>query len=224
MKYTVSEFEDIFRTHIGDGTIDIPEDFVIKSLNWSFNALPLVPKLSKLFSKHKTVQLDAKGHYKWNLNSDFRRLIDIPMMNFYTSTGGDPCRLKLCHKDVNEFYDINGIVSMKQPGKPCQFTIEQEDDNIWLVFDRPLDIPVTIDYIAHGFPKPVHSKNDVIEISAIAENLIIDVMKMVYYHEADDFSFAADISQYLDNKKIVEAINALHRHWGVEERTIVGEM
>lgn len=224
MKYTVKEFEEIFRTHIGDGTIDLPEDFVMKALNWSFNALPMIPKLSKIFSKHKQVQLDAKDHYRWNLNGDYRRLLDIPMMNFWTSTGGDLCKLHVCHRNVKEFYDHNGIVHLKQAGKPCEYTIEQEDDNIWLVFDRPLDIPVTIDYIAYGIPKPVKSPEDVIEISAIAENLILDVMRTVYYHESDDFAFAADINSYLDNKKVLEAIQQLNRRWGVEAPTIVGEL
>lgn len=224
MKYKVSDFENLFRTHIGDGTVDIPDDFVINALNWSFNALPLVPKLSKIFSRHKQVQLDAKDHYRWNINGDFRRLLDVPMMNFWTSTGGDICKLKVCHKDVVEFYNHNGIINLKEPGKPCEYTIEQEDDNIWIVFDRPLDVPVIVDYIAYGIPKPVKSKDDVIEISGIAENLIIDVMRTVYYHEADDFAFAADISSYLDNKKVLEAIQQLNRRWGVEEPTIVGEL
>lgn len=224
MKYKVSDFENLFRTHIGDGTVDIPDDFVINALNWSFNALPLVPKLSKIFSRHKQVQLDAKDHYRWNINGDFRRLLDVPMMNFWTSTGGDICKLKVCHKDVVEFYNHNGIINLKEPGKPCEYTIEQEDDNIWLVFDRPLDVPAIVDYIAYGIPKPVKSKDDVIEISGIAENLIIDVMRTVYYHEADDFAFAADISSYLDNKKVLEAIQQLNRRWGVEEPTIVGEL
>ena len=224
MKYKVSDFENLFRTHIGDGTVDIPDDFVINALNWSFNALPLVPKLSKIFSRHKQVQLDAKDHYRWNINGDFRRLLDVPMMNFWTSTGGDICKLKVCHKDVVEFYSHNGIINLKEPGKPCEYTIEQEDDNVWLVFDRPLDVPVIVDYIAYGIPKPVKSKDDIIEISGIAENLIIDVMRTVYYHEADDFAFAADISSYLDNKKVLEAIQQLNRRWGVEEPTIVGEL
>lgn len=224
MIYKVSEFEKIFRTHIGDGTVDIPDGFVINALNWAFNELPRVPKLAKIFSKHKQVQLDAKGHYRWNLDGDFRRLLDIPMMNFWTSTGGDICKLKLCHKDVEEFYNKNGIIKMKQAGKPCEYTIEQEGDNIWLVFDRPLDVPVMLDYIAYGFPKPVKSPDDKIDISAIAENLIIDIMRTVYYHEADDFAFAADISNYLDNKKITEAIQALNRKWGIEEPIIIGEI
>jgi hypothetical protein len=224
MKYTVSEFSEIFRTHIGDGTLDIPDNFVVNALNWAFNELPRVPKLQSLFSKHKQVTLDAKNHYRWNLNGDFRRLLDIPMMNFWTTTGGDICKLQVCHRDVKEFYDHNGIINLKQSGKPCEYTIEQEGDNIWLVFDRPLDVPVIIDYIAYGIPKPVKSQDDKIEISAIAENLIIDVMRTVYYHESDDFAFATDISSYLDNKKVVEAIQALNRQWGVEEPTIVGEM
>lgn len=224
MKYTVSEFSEIFRTHIGDGTLDIPEGFVVNALNWAFNELPRVPKLQKLFSRHKQVTLDAKGHYRWNLNGEFRRLLDIPMMNFWTSTGGDICKLRVCHRDVKEFFDHNGIINLKEAGKPCEYTIEQEGDNIWLVFDRPLDVPVIIDYIAYGIPKPVKKDDDKIDISAIAENLIIDVMRTVYYHESDDFAFAADISNYLDNKKVTEAIQALNRQWGVEEPTIVGEI
>jgi hypothetical protein len=224
MIYKVSEFEKIFRTHIGDVTVDIPDGFVINALNWAFNELPRVPKLAKIFSKHKQVQLDAKGHYRWNLDGDFRRLLDIPMMNFWTTTGGDICKLPICHKDVQEFYNKNGIIKMKQAGKPCEYTIEQEGDNIWLVFDRPLDIPVMLDYIAYGFPKPVKSPDDKIDISAIAENLIIDVMRTVYYHEADDFAFATDISNYLDNKKIIEAVQALNRRWGIEEPIVIGEI
>lgn len=224
MIYTVNEFAKLFQTHIGDGTLDIPEDFVINALNWAFNELPRVPKLEKLFSKHNQVQLDAKDHYRWNLNGDFRRLLDIPMMNFWTSTGGDICKLNICHRDVKEFYDHNGIINLKQPGEPCEYTIEQEGDNIWLVFDRPLDVPVIIDYIAYGIPTPVKSFDDEIDISAIAENLIVDAMRTVYYHESDDFAFAADISSYLDNKKVTEAIQALNRRWGVEEQTIIGEM
>ena len=223
MKYTVNEFSQKFRRLIGDGTMDIPEEFVINSLNWAFNELPMVPMLAKIFAKHKTPTLDAKGHYKWNLNSDFRRLLDIPMINFYSSTGGEPCRLKICNRNNVEFFDKNGLIKLKEPGIPCEYTIEQEDDNIWLIFDRPLDVPIILDYIAYGIPKPVHSPNDTIEISAVAENLILNIMRTIYYHESDDFAFAADIRSYLDNKTIVEAVQALNRRFGVEAPTIVGE-
>ena len=223
MKYTVHEFSNKFRTMLGDSTYDIPEEFIINGLNWAFNELPLVPKLVKIFSKHKQVQLDAKGHWRWNLNGDFRRLLDIPVMNFWTSTGGDICKLKLCHRDVVEFYDKNGIINLKKEGQPCEYTIEQEDDNIWLVFDRPLNVPVIIDYIGYGFPAPVSGMDDIIEISAIAENLILDVLRTYWYREADDFAFAGSIMDYLDNKKLPEAIQAINRRWGVEEPIILGE-
>lgn len=223
-KYTVKEFSDKFRVHLGDGTTDVPSEFIIGSLNWAFNALPMVPKLDKIFSKHKTFNLDAKDHYRWNLNDGFRRITDIPMMNFWTSTGGDLCKMNICNEDTIEFYNHNGIPYLKEAGKPCEYTIEQEDDNIWLVFDRPLDVPVVLDYIAYGIPKTVTSMDDEIEISAIAENLIIDIMMTVYYHESMDFSFSADIAQYLDNKKYLEAIQMLNKRFGVEEPTILGEI
>lgn len=224
MKMTVQDLEDKFRSHLGDGTIDVPKSFIIQAVNWAFNALPMVPKLDKIFSKHNTFNLDAKDHYRWNLNSGFRRISNIPMMNFWTSTGGDLCKLDICNEDTIEFYNHNGIPYLKEAGKPCEYTIEQEDDNIWLVFDRPLDVPVIVDYIAYGFPQPVEKSEDEIEISAIAENLILDVMMTVYYHESMDFNFSADIGQYLDNKKYLEAIQMLNKRFGIEEPIVVGEV
>lgn len=223
MLYTVKEFSDKFRSIIGDGTLDIPEDFIINALNWAFGELPRVPKLEKIFSKHETVTLDAKNHYEWNLNQSFRRIVNIPMMNFWTSTGGDLCKLKICNKDTVEFYEKNGIIELKQPGKPCEYTIEQEGDDIKLVLDRPSDVPIIVDYIAYGIPKNVTSMDDKIDISAIAEPLIINAMRVVYYHESDDFGFAADIASYLDNKQVLEATQQLNKRFGIEEPTIIGE-
>lgn len=223
MKYTVKEFSKKFRLMLGDSTMDVPDEFIIGGINWAFNDLPLVPKLEKLFTVHKTPTLDAKGHYKWNLNGNFRRLLDVPMLEFYTSTGGDICKLPLCERNVVDFYKKNGIINLKQAGRPCEYTIETEDDNVWIVLDRPSDVPIIIDYIAYGFPKPVQSMDDEIEVSAIAENLILDVLRTYWLHEADDYAFAADITSYLDNKKIIEAIQALHRRWGVEEIRVLGE-
>lgn len=226
MRMKLSDLAEKLRMAIGDNTEDLPEDFIINAYNYAINDLPMVPKLEKLFSKHKQFNLDAHNHYKWSMSdaTGFRRITDFPMFNFYTSTGGEPCKLCICHRSVKDFYEQNGLINLKQSGTPCEYTIETEDDNVWLVFDRPLDIPVILDYIAYGFPKPVSSMDDEIEISAIAENLIIDVMKACYLREAMDYTFAADITSYLDNKKIIEAIQMLHRQWGMESPRVLGEV
>lgn len=225
MKYSMYDLAEKLRTLLGDHTEDIPEAFLINAYNYCVNDLPMVPKLEKLFSKHKQFNLDAEHHYRWSLSdaTGFRRITDLPMLNFYTSTGGEPCRLALCHRDVKDFYERNGLVNLKQPGKPCEYTIETEDDNVWLVLDRPSDVPIIVDYIAYGYPQPVKSMEDEIEVSAIAENLILGVMQAIYYHEASDFAFAADITSYLDNKKIIEAVQQLHRTWGNSAPRILGE-
>lgn len=224
MKMKVIDLSDKLRIGLGDGTSDIPSEFVIGALNWAFNDIPTVPRLEKLFSKHKQFNLDAHNHYRWNLNDSFRRITDIPMLNFYTSTGGDPCKLNICHKPVKDFYEKNGLINLKQSGKPCEYTIEAEDDNVWLVLDRPSDVPIIVDYIAYGIPKPVESMEDEIEISAIAENLILDVMKAYYLHEASDFNFASDIRSYLDNKKYLEAVQLLYKNWGQDSPRVLGEV
>lgn len=223
---TLKDFAHKLQTLIGDNTLDIPEDFLRESYNYSINALPMVPRLEKLFSKHKQFNLDAKNNYKWSLSdaTGFRRITDIPMLNFYTSTGGDPCKLCICHRPVKDFYEKNGLVSLKQPGQPCEYTIETEGDNVWLVLDRPSDVPIIVDYIAYGIPKPVESIDDEIEVSAIAENLILDVMRTMFFQEANDFAFASDIRSYIDNKTILEAEQALYKRWGSDEIRVLGEV
>ena len=222
----ISDLAEKLRLLIGDNTDDLPEDFIINAYNYTVNALPMVPRLEKLFSKHKQFNLDAEHHYKWSLSdaTGFRRISDIPMLDFYTSTGGEPCKLCICHRPVEDFYKNNGLVSLKKPGTPCEYTIEVEDDNVWVVLDRPSDVPIIVDYIAYGFPKPVEKMDDEIELSAIAEPLVLDVMKTLYLMEASDYAFAADVRSYLDNKKELEAIQMLHRKWGAEAPRVLGEV
>lgn len=226
MKMKISDLAEKLRLLIGDNTDDLPEDFIINAYNYTVNALPMVPRLEKLFSKHKQFNLDAEHHYKWSLSdaTGFRRISDIPMLDFYTSTGGEPCKLCICHRPVEDFYKNNGLVSLKKPGTPCEYTIEVEDDNVWVVLDRPSDVPIIVDYIAYGFPKPVEKMDDEIELSAIAEPLVLDVMKTLYLMEASDYAFAADVRSYLDNKKELEAIQMLHRKWGAEAPRVLGEV
>ena len=226
MKMKLSQLADSLRTSIGDGTVDISDEFIIAAYNWAIIELPLVPRLEKLFSKHKQFNLDAKNHYKWSLSdaTGFRRITEMPLIDFYTSTGGEPCKLTLCYKPVEKFYKENGLVNLKKPGKPCSYTIETEDDNVRLVLDRPSNIPIIVDYIAYGFPKPATSMDDNIEISAIAERLVLDLMKAYYLHEADDYAFAADVTSYLDNKLVLEAIQSLHKTWGDNDIRILGEV
>ena len=226
MIYDMRTLAKKLQTLLGDNTLDIPEDFLMASYNYAINALPMVPKLEKLFSKHKYFNLDAKNSYKWSMSdaTGFRRITDFPLFKFYTSTGGEPCELCICRRPVKDFYEKNGLVALKKPGKPCEYTIETEGDNVWLVLDRPSDVPIIVDYIAYGIPKPVESMDDEVEISAIAENLVLNVMKACYLREASDYAFASDVEQYLDNKSIIEAIQLLHRHWGDESPRVLGEV
>lgn len=224
MKIKVSDFVKKFRAIAGDETISIPDDMLINALNWAFNSLPSVPKLELAFAKHYTENLDANGHYKWRLGEDFRRIADILYLNFFTSTGGDPCPLKLCNRDNVSFFKRNGVIELKVSGQPCEYTLEREDDDTYLVLDRPSNIPIIIDYIAYGYPKPVQSMKDSFECSAVIENLILSAIRRLYYMEASDFAFAGSVQDYLSNVEIVEAIQMLNKRYGNEACTILGEM
>lgn len=219
----VRELANRFRLLIGDSSIDIPDEFILAGISWGLNELPRAPKLDKLFSKHYTTTLDAKDHYKWDLNQDFRRINEIPFLNFWTSTGGEPCRLNLCNRDTKTFFEKNGLPELRKAGTPCEYTIERENDHNYLVLDRPSNVPIIVDYIAYGFLKPVTSMEDELDISAIAENLILSLMKNVYYSEAQDFNVAEAAYEYLDNKAYREAIQALYHTYGAEAPTVLGE-
>lgn len=220
---TVQEFADNFMALVGDTTESTPEQFIITGMNWCFRELPLTPKLGKLFQRHYTPTLDANGHYKWLLNGDFRKVHQIPMLNFYTSTGGEPCKISICYKPVEDFYNINGLVDLKKPGTPCQYTLEEENDNLYLVFDRPSNIPIIIDYIAYGFPKEVTSMDDEIELSAIAEHLMMMIMRTVWTQELDDWNVSQSLYDYIDNKYIPEAEQMLNKRFKAGTPAILGE-
>ena len=221
MKYIIRDFTSKFRSLVGDNTSDAPEEFLIQCMNWCFNELPNIPKLNKLFSAHYTANL-RRGSYRWKINKDFRSINDIAMMNFYTSKGGEPCLVKVCNLDNATFYSRNGLVERKQPGQPCSYTIEKEGDDVYLVFDRPLGVPMMVDYIVTGYPKPVESPEETREISAIAEPLIFGLMRKLWYEEADDFAFSGAIEQYLDNKIILEAKQQLNKKFKTEMPRVLG--
>jgi len=221
MKYKISDFYNKFRVIAGDSTEDCPEVFLQSALNWAFNELPNIPRLEKLFSDHYTANLRT-GAYRWKINKDFRFISDIPMMKFYTSTGGEPCPVKVCKLDPETFYAKNGLVERKQPGKPCSYTIERNGDDTFLVFDRPLGVPMIVDYMVCGMPKPVESSSETREISAVAENLILTLMRKLWYEEADDFAFSGAIEMYMDNKTILEAIQQLHKQYSIDSPRVLG--
>lgn len=221
MRYKIKDFFSKARSLFGDTTADIPTEFLINSLNWTFNELPNVSKLNKLFSAHYTANL-KRGSYRWKINKDFRSINDIEFMHFYTSKGGEPCRKKVCNLPSSEFYAKNGLVERKQPGEPCSYTIESDGDDVFLVFDRPLSVPMMVDYMVTGYPRPVVSVEEEREISAIAENLILTLMRKVWYEEADDFAFSGAIEMYADNKLILEAIQQLNKKFKNEMPRVLG--
>jgi hypothetical protein len=223
MKIKVSAFAEKFRSIVGDGTVDVPDSFIINILNWALSDLPLNPKLDKVFTKNRTVQL-RPGHYRWDLvdHKTFRTLTDVSSFNMFESTGGDPCKVKMCAVTPEELYS-GGIPSLMASGKPCKYTIERQDDSLFLVFDRPIDVPMVIHYTGHGIPKTVESIDDTFEMPGIIENAVLEVMRVMWYREADDLAFAGAAYDYLDNKYIPQIIQMVNKNIkGIEGNVILG--
>lgn len=220
---TVKALADKFRLIVGDSSLSVPDNFIIACLNWAFNSLPSVSKLYLAWGEHNTANLDANGHYRWEIPTKFRDIVKFEYMNFYTSTGGDQCPLPVCYRSTIPFYKKNGIIENKVAGQPCEYTREREDDKVYLVLDRPSNVPIMVDYVCYGRPQPVSSMEDVIEMPAVVENLVLSAMRRVFYQESSDFAFAADIASYLDNKEVIEAIQELTRQDSNDTMRVLGE-
>lgn len=218
------DFAEKFRTRIGDEAKNVPDNLIIEVFNAALQKATSVPQLSRAFRKHYTVELNAKDGYKWKLEGDFRRLADIPLLNFFsTEKGGDPCPLKICPLNEIAFYNKHGLPSLKKAGIPCGYTLEQQDDDTWLVLDRPSDVPIVIDYIAYGYPAPVESMDDEIELSAVIEHIILESMTEAFYREAEDLAFAGAVLDIMSNVYIPQSIQMLNKQLGVMPPTIIGE-
>lgn len=220
----VQDLIDKYTALVGNTLQTDPTDFVITGLNKAFNELPSYPKLDKLFEKHYQVQLTGNNEYRWNLNQDdFRKISNIPSLTFWdNSKAGGLCKMNICNLPNNKFYSRNGVVKLKEPGRPCEYTLEREGDNTYLVFDRPLNRPLIIDYIIYGYPKNVEDVDDDISLSAIAENLILEYLKYVHYQESDDFAFAGSVFDMLDNKLVPEALQQLYKPMDSDAPIVIG--
>lgn len=223
MKYKTKDFANKFRSLVGDSTIDVPNEFIINALNWAFSELPLAPKMDKIFSKNYRVTIPT-GHYRWKLSysKDFRRLTNLPVFQMFSSTGGNLCPMKVCPVSPQVLYSKT-VPAMNRPGTPCEYAIEQEDDDLYLVFDKPNNEPIILQYTGYGIPKMVTSMEDEIKISGIVENAILEVMRVVWYREADDLAFAGSAYDYLDNKYIPQITQMINKKWtGAEGPVILG--
>lgn len=216
----------------GDTTEDTPKEFLIDALNWSLRELTQVPKMSKLFSKHLRRNLGANRHYRWDLNGaianedgemekPFDRISDIEYLHFWSSTGGKPCLLNICWAEPRELYS-NSLPEIARAGRPCQYTLETEGDKMFLVLDRPSDVPLILDYIAYGTPRPVKELTDEVPVTSLAKNALMDLIRVKYYQEADDLAFAGAFFDTYNNKDVPELLQELYKRKKCEPNYIVG--
>ena len=241
MKVSMRDFVAKFRVLIGDKSKSVSDALIVEGVNWALRSLPSIPKLDKAFAKHYTLPIDARGHWKFKLNQDFRYVSNSPFIHFFTNTGGDPCPINICAQDNQSFYRKNGLPKYKVAGKPCEYTLEREYDDLYLIFDRPLNIPLIIDYIVWGYPKEntgittlvkdqdkdgeeiMVEKDIYLELSAPLETLILSTMRKVFYEEADDLAFAGAFSDYMDNKLVPEVIQMVNKNFKCGRPIILGE-
>ena len=62
-----------------------------------------------------------------------------------------------------------------------------------------------------------------IDISVIAEQLMLQLLASIWYQESADFNFSEAIYTYMDNKAIPEAIQQLNKRWSIAHQSILGE-
>lgn len=218
----VSDFLAETQLLFGDTTEDTPKVFLIEAMNWALRELTQTPKLSKLFTHHYMKNLGAKGHYRWDLTGEhFERISDIEYLHFWSSTGGNPCQMKICWVEPRDLY-AKTLPDVAKTGRPCNYTLETEGDKLFLVLDRPSDVPIIIDYIAYGTPKKVTELTDEVPVTSLAKNALMDLIRVKYYQEADDLAFAGAFFDTYTNKDVPELLQELYKRKKCEPNYIVG--
>lgn len=198
---TVEEFIREFRRRIGDTTCATPVNDIIAWLNTALRRLARSKGLDKLFTYHDTFELtrlneDGSPAASWKLkglesdNVQLGMLIDIKSILVLDSTGCCMAGVTPCYMPLDWFRKEHPFPEREHPGIPCSFTINQMGGVTQVIFDKPIDRPLTLDLIYTAFPPRVASMTDLVRVPYAYSDILMEAVVLLFNQEAQDYSFA----------------------------------
>lgn len=231
---TVSNFITEFRTHLGDTDCDIPQASIISWLNNSLRSIAKEPGLDKLFLFRDTFTLasindDGTNAAAWVIkkqdttgNQTIPTIIKIEQLTIVDTSGCAPVTLNSCFSDFRDFFMCNPVPESNQPGVPGEFTVEQIQGKTKVIFDRPIDRPVSLIMLYSAFHPRLRTVNDTILIPDGYWDVLIKIVAIHYYLESADAATARALYEDYD-LLVAESRELLAKlKSGITTRTIKG--
>ena len=232
MEYdTVEDFIKEFRRRIGDTTCQTPVANIMSWINTALRRLARSKGLDKLFTYHDTFELarlneDGTPAASWRLqgleDSGYKlgMIIDIKSIMLVDTSGCCMEGIHPCYMPLDWFRREHPFPEKECPGIPCSFTLNQMGGVTQIIFDRPLDHPVSLDMIYSAFPPRIEQLTDLIRVPYAYSDILMEAVLILYNQEAQDYSFAR--ANYEDwDYMVAEAREMLARqHSGLTPRVM----
>lgn len=197
---TVEQFISEFRQRVGDTTCQTPAKHIISWINTAMRRLARSRGLDKLFTYQDTFELarlneDGTPAAAWRLKGlgdgfKLGMIIDIKSMILKEHTECCPKNCQPCYMPFNWFRKEHPFPEEREPGMPCHFTINQMDGITTIIFDRPIDAPITLDLVYSAFPPRVEKMTDLVRVPYAYSDILMEAVLILFHQEAQDYSFA----------------------------------
>lgn len=185
-------FINNFRKYVGDTTHDIPTGSILSWINFGLNELAREPGLQRLFTFHDSYDLasintDGRPAAKWQISDDrLGDITDVMSISILDSKGCSLCPIIPCYEEEMSFHQHHPFPEKNDPGEPCYFTISRLDGRSYIEFDRPIKDPTTVSMVYTAYPPEVWDDKDILMVSRLATNHLLELVRISYFREASD--------------------------------------
>ena len=236
MEYqTAEEFIKDFRHRVGDATCQIPVNDIIYWINTAMRRLARSKGLDKLFMYHDTFELarldkDGAPAAAWLLRgleadkggAKLGMIIDIKSIRLIDTSDCCMEAYHPCYMRLDWFNREHPFPEKECPGIPCKFTLNQIGGATQIIFDRPIDHPMSLDLFYSAFPPRIEKLTDLVRVPFAYSDILMEGVVILFNQEAQDYSFAR--ANYEDwDFFVAEAREQLaHQHSGLPVRQVRG--
>ena len=208
MFITVGEFIKDVRENLEDQTGDILTTSIMAYLRSSLSRLAREPGLEDLFMYHDTLELgrmkeDGSPAAVWTINGvkedngegrPIGQIINVKSLLILKTTDCNVRQVTPCYLPYKYFRQEHPFPECLPPGDPCFFTIEQFQGTTKIMFDRP-----------------IKSERDILRIPVDYEDLLIELVKTLYYEGTSDFASSRAVEDKIDYL-VAQIREQLHRN------------
>ena len=234
MEYmTAEEFIKEFRQRVGDSTCQVPVNHIISWMNTAMRRLARSKGLDKLFTYHDTFELarlnkDGTPAASWllrGLEQDGARLgmiLDIKSIGLLDTS--DCCMESYhpCYMPLDWFNREHPFPEKECPGIPCSFTLNQIGGATQVVFDRPIDHPMSLDLFYSAFPPRVEKLTDLVRVPYAYADILMEGTIILFNQGAQDYAFARAGWEDWDYFVAESREQLAHQHSGLPMRQVRG--